>query len=352
MMPTKTVNILVPRNNTRDVLAIEVMLSALADDARDLRLRLVGRAGARHFQIQGTSSAVANAQSLLRHAYPQCDFEEDKQLGLEAATIDGSERRPSSMVRRLAYLKLREPAYLPIRTAVSRDGRITNDDLAQGADPMLGVLAAMDGLQEAETCAVDISLKPMPGDWGKYWRGTTSDVGERAKFTPQALAAVLLLSGGGMLLMFGIVFLVAAVALRTSVTPGLIGVSLIAFGAAAIYLRFRLPSPPDPVLIKQKTSNTAFRACIQLAVTATSEARAYQYLDAMLVAYRAYNLSGGNGFVALKDAPHFREQAWPILNTAELAAVWHLPHGSAVLQGIHNHSQVVNTAHRLDARNR
>lgn len=49
---------------------------------------------------------------------------------------------------------------------------------------MFGVLAAMDACALGERCQVELTLRALPGDWGKYWRGATSDVGKRAKTTP------------------------------------------------------------------------------------------------------------------------------------------------------------------------
>ena len=252
-------------------------------------------------------------------------------------------------VVRSIELRLREPAYLPIRTAVSRDGRVSNDDFAQGADPMLSVLAAMDGLMETEECRVEIALQPMAHDWSKYWRGATSDVGERAKLTPTAIGATLLMSAGAALTLFGLLFLFGAILLHASLSAWLLGIGLLAGGGIVLYSRFRLPSPPDPILIKQKINATAFRALIRLTVHATSAARVAMYLDSLVAAYRAYNLAGGNGFVAVESSalgmvfPPTRTgllrmfgKPWsdlPILNTAELAALWHLPHGEAALQG-------------------
>ena len=126
----------------RDALAVERMLAAVAGDFA-FTLEVLAQHHTLHFQVRGEHDSVEHVLSQLRHAYPQCDFEER------------DDRQPTNddlTHHRQVELRLREAAYLPIYTHVSREGRIENRDFQQGADPLIGILAAMDGLRENETC--------------------------------------------------------------------------------------------------------------------------------------------------------------------------------------------------------
>ncbi len=344
----RVVKIILPRNNARDALAAEQMLSTLID-SEPFALELSGLPHERGFQIRGAPAAVTRVIAQIRYTYPQCDFDE--------VPFDQDIAGLRTNVRRVFELRLRDHAYLPVRTHVSREGRITHDDFGQGADPMLGLLAAMDDLAEGEGCLIQLALKPMPPDWSKYWRGAASDVTERAKFTPSALGGVILLSTG--LALFGIGAVLMALVIWLKAWDILSwAAALLGLGALAVFARFRLPSPPDPVFIKQKINSSAFRARIRVFVFARTTASADARASQMLAAFHAYNLAGANGFRAFEVLGDTRAQSlsfnasdgvrglpfvgflrrpWsdlPILNTHEVAALWHLPHAAAALQNI------------------
>ncbi|NJM39249.1 MAG: ATP-binding protein [Anaerolineae bacterium] len=344
----RIVKILVPRSNVRDVLSAELVLSTLKD-AAPFGLEIVGTASSRAFQIRGDTDAVKRVVAQIRFAYPQCEFEEvmPQQDAMQQPYI----------ARRVIELRLREGAYLPIRTNVTRQGRVTNDDQAQGADPMIGLLAAMDDLEPGETVLVQCALRAMPSDWSKYWRGSQADIEARTKFSPQTLGGTLALVFGMMLCFFGIGFAALSWFARSvALLPWVIG--LLGVGSALVYLRFRLPSPPDPALVKQKTVESAFRVRLRVFVDANSGERADERIQQMLSAFQAYNLAGGNGFVpkdvSLDALPHEMrieenkglsslpvlgllrspQAELPVLSTSEVAMLWHLPHGMASLQGM------------------
>jgi hypothetical protein len=348
----QVVKLLVPRNNMRDALATEVMLSTLTEDT-PFALEIVGETRQRAFQVRGAPDVLNRVLGQLRFAYPQCEF--------EAVTPKEDCAEKLGVARRGFELRLREAPYLPLRTHISREGRVTNDDQAQGADPLMGVLAAMDGLQPGESALMQIALRPMPPNWSQYWRGAQTDVGMRTKAAPTALGGTILFSMGLLFVFMGLLFVLLSVLARSlALLPWILG--LCAVGGAMVYLRFRLPSPPDPLFVRQKINNSAFRARIRVWITANSFDRAEARVRQMQAAFNAYNLSGGNGFVmrplagadAQTDAPSQMTLApdrglaslplvgflrkpdadLPILNTSELATLWHLPHSAAAMQGI------------------
>jgi hypothetical protein len=341
--------IIVPRANARDLLACESFLSALGGDGA---LTLEMGAASDHgnevlFLLRGEARAVEHARAQLRIAYPQCGF-----LTLSA---DQDPKSHSESFCLHAEARLRDAAYLPIRTHISREGRITNDDLQAAADPMLSVLAAMDDLSEGERCLVRYVLRPMPADWSKYWRGMAGDVNERLKATPQGLGAQVLLPLGLALLVIGVLFALLALMAGRSLLLWLVTLVWMAVGMGLIWLRFRVPSPPDALLIKQKVSQYAFRVRIALYAWAKTEKAAQERLRQLQYAYRSYALAGGNSFVftrptkspeiddlAMPPEPrvpfvgflHSPSAHLPILSVSELAALWHLPHGEAALQRV------------------
>ena len=71
------------------------------------------------------------------------------------------------------------------------------------------------------------------------------DVSERVKATPQGLGAQVLLPLGLALFVIGGLFALLALAARSNPMLWLITLAWLAAGVGLIYLRFRVPSPPD-----------------------------------------------------------------------------------------------------------
>ncbi|MCL5998661.1 MAG: hypothetical protein M1546_21775, partial [Chloroflexi bacterium] len=219
------------------------MLATLADTT-GVALELAADSRELMFLVRGASTAVERVKAQLSTVYPQSEFEDVP-----------PEHDPTQLVgpvRRIIELRLRAPAYLPIRTHTTRLGRVSNDDYAQGADPMVGLLAAMDDLAPGEVCLMQYILRPMPDDWANYWRGATTDVGERTKTMPANLLIILLSAFGPFLLGVGFLYLLLATLGQQGIGAALIAAVLFIVGGGLLLWRFRLPSPPDPVLVKQK----------------------------------------------------------------------------------------------------
>ena len=345
----RVVKVITPRNNQRDVLACETFLAALVSAGLgQIALELAGVPGERMFLMRGDAGAVDAALAQLAAAYPQCAFEE--------VSPEHDPARACMDAQHVVELRLRDAPYLPLRTAVSREGRTTYEDFASAADPMVSLLAALDGLNDGETCLIQFALTPMPDDWAAYWRGAVDDVGQRARATPQNLLAGVLTGLAVMLAVWGMGILGLTMALHLSAGIGLAGVALLLAGGAFLWARLRMPSPPDPLLVKHKINLTAFRVRARVFVRAAEPDRADARVEQVSGALRAYSLAGGNGFglCEASDTDPFslavEERSWtsrlpvlwglwpsrllPILNVTELASLWHLPHASASVQAI------------------
>ena len=350
----RLVKVLVPRDNQRDVLAAETFLGALADArmmAHPVSLEIATADGEVMFLVRGDAESVSQALGQIKLAYPQCEMVE---LG---ARDDPALPKEGLAARAGAELRLREPAYLPIRSHISREGRITNDDLARAADPMLSVIAAMRAGGERERCLVQYVISPVEADWSRYWRGSAGEVGERVKLTPTQMLIIVLGALGAGALGFA-PLLLALAAFGRSAVLGAVGAAMLLAGVGMLYWRFKLPSAPDPTLIKQKATQAAYRVWPRVFVLAEDEARARERLAQVLAAFAGYNLAGGNGFVPSPLPADLRPQSigpnddpfldrlpftglarpasasLPILSVGELAVLWHLPHQSAALQGV------------------
>jgi hypothetical protein len=345
----RVVKIIVPRNNVRDVLACETFLSALVGEGiGDIALELAATSAERMFLVRGEPHAVGVVLAQLANAYPQCDFHD--------LCADADPARADATARQAIELRLREPAYLPLRTAVSREGRSTYDDFDRAADSMIALLGAMDGLGEGETCLLQLALAPLPDDWSKYWRGAAGDVNQRAKSAPQGLLAGVLNGLGIMLTAWGMIALAFSISFHLPAVIAVLGVALAVIGIALLILRFRIPSPPDPLLVRQKINQAAYRVQVRIFAFAADEVAAMRTIRRLQAALRGYNLAGANGFIAVvapladpldvhvEDASLssrlpliyslFASRRTPILNISEVASLWHLPHASSGLQGI------------------
>jgi len=348
-MSQRVVKVLAPRANDRDVLAAELFLATLRD-VGPLALEIVGQPHGCSLQLRGNAEAVTHAIAQLHHTYPQCEI-------VEVSPTDDI-TKTSASIQHCVELRLRDVAYLPIRSYVAREGRVGNDDFASAADPLIGVLASLAGLRANEGCLVQFVLRPLPSDWGKAWRGATRDVGERAKTTPQAIGALLLLVLGISGLGWGGLIGLLAVLLPSDFSLWLAAILLLIIGVGLLIWRARLPSPPDPNLIRHKINQPAFRVWLRLFTFGDDDATCIARMRRLVSAFGAYTLAGGNGFeplalhgnlspsaIHLTDDPNtvmlpgvglLRKplHTLPILNISELAGLWHVPHSTAGYQGL------------------
>lgn len=328
--------VLAPRNNQRDILAGETLVMRLAHACTaPIALELAGTPHERLFLVRGAQPDAQALAAQVGQTYPQSDV-----AWLSAAQDPA---RQNQVAQQCIELRLREPVYLPLRTASSREGRTSHDDLMRAADPMLGVLSAMAGLQTGESCLAQFALTPMPDDWAKQWRGSVADLGQRTQLRPQQVARSVVSGLGVMLLSFGFIALAFAYTFGLSMMFWGIGVMLAALGGLLLFWWLRLPTPPDPALIRQKVMQPACRVQVRLFAWAQDDDTAARLLQRLQRAFAGYSLAGANGFQSSPatntDPTDIDMRArWfdrrPVLCAAEMAALWHLPHAEEGLQGI------------------
>jgi hypothetical protein len=356
----RVAKIVTPRSNDRDVAACDALLSALATShQRSFALELAGTATERLFLVRGERRAVDGVLAQLANAYPQCEFTDlsadadPAQRLMQGMSDETGDDDLSSLV--VTEARLREPLYLPIKTASARE-RVTFEEFKRAADPMVTLLSAMDKLHPGETCLVQYALSPMDDDWSKYWRGTYDDVSDRAKSTPQEMGNQLMAAGAAGALGLGVMGMSLASIFKLSGWLWLAGLLLVGVGVLLIALRLSRPSAPDAAFVKQKVNQSAFRVRLRVFVRAGTPSDAQLLTDRIKAAFRAYNLPGGNGFVFISATSHDPDDIliappnfWarlplsymvapalqqPVLSTVELASLWHLPHASAALQNV------------------
>lgn len=237
-------------------------------------------------------------------------------------------------------LALRNGDHLPIRTFHDRD--LDADSGAPQADPVLGILRALDDLPKGwHALSQLVLLEPAPAGWARAYQRMALENPVAAERSGTREAGSSLTS---LVLMFGVALAVvvglntwsawqrgdwAAIVLTATALAGVIAT------AVAVYLRFFRRDLHDPRLVQEKLSREACRAELRLAVIAPNHASAASVrgrLERIAAAYRPYGLAAGNGFVARQVrsvAPDLRVLApvgrSALLNVRELAGLWHLP---------------------------
>ena len=238
---------------------------------------------------------------------------------------------------------LRGPPYLPLRTF--RDADVAADRAAQ-ADPILGILAALGDLPDGWRSLSQLVLRAAPDDWCRdYLRLAVEHplASERVGRADTSLASVFLLAGllalGGLAFQ-GYQWYGAGQWLNLALLGSGVGAGL----PGLVWLGRRLDRRPvyDMRLVQEKVSRIAYVAQLRLAVFAPAEAPAAEVeakLDRLAAAYRQFSLAAGNGLVPrrldlrgrdLRElAPLGPARSTPVLNTRELAGLWHLPQAQA-----------------------
>ena len=276
-------------------------------------------------------------------------------------TLLGPEEDPSrafSPENSIMYeARLSEMPILPIRTHTTREGRSSYDDFSRAADPMGGVLSALSTIGPGNRCLVQFALSPMPVRWAAFFRGNLNDIHERAKFSPNYLLGSFFTIISAAALFISLVFAVMFFAVSQKpnyfafVVGGLIA-SVISF-----FIRSNIPMPPDPLIIQQKIVGNAFRAKVRVYISADSPNDAQIIARSLFTAFSGYSHGGANRFVFQKSswsAPtNMRfSRSWlenalpgvyallpgkwqrPILSSAELTVLWHIPHESMIMPAV------------------
>jgi hypothetical protein len=341
VLSPELVEIVTPRTNAAVITPAENLLAAISV-AEPFSLEITATAGVRRFVVRaGSVPTRQRLEDQLGVAYPQAELRRldvDRFPGLDPALRHPDER----LVART--FALRRPAYLPLRTF--RDSDVVADRAAQ-ADPVLGILGALGDLPPGWRSLSQLILEPAPDDWCKgYLRLAVEHplaserAAERAdtSLAPVFMWAALLVAG--CLAFQGYLWFNSGQWLKL----GLLGLAIGVGVPSALWLARRLLDRPiyDMRLVQEKVGRIAYVAEIRLAVFApadTPPAAMDERLDRLAASYRQFNLAAGNGLEPRrlrKDDLDLRQlrplapaRLRPVLNTRELAGLWHLPQALA-----------------------
>lgn len=333
--------IVTPRTNTATITPAENLLSAISL-AEPFGLEIAATSSSRWFLARAESVAMrVHLESQLAVAYPQAEI---RQLDLERYPgLDPAGLAPGEQVAACA-LSLRGPQYLPLR--IFRDPEVEAGRSAQ-ADPVLGILGALDDLPDRWRGIAQLILQPAPDDWCR-------DYLRLAVEHPLASERV---AGGADTSLTSVFMMAGLLAASSAAFQGyqwyaagdwarlaLVACAVLVGAPGAIWLLKRLANRPiyDVELVQEKVSRIAYVSQVRLAVFAPIEAPRQDIdarLDRLAAAYRQFNLAAGNGLVPRsldlrrRDlrglAPLQPVKTLPVLNVRELAGLWHLPQAQA-----------------------
>lgn len=349
--PVELVEIVTPRTNTATVTAAENMLAAIAVP-ETFSLEIAATSQIRWFLARAASPlARAHLESQIAVAYPQADLRSlnlARSPGLDPALV-----APDEQVA-LATLVLREPDYLPLRTF--RDAEIVGRSEGEyplgpdtQADPVLGILGALGAVPEGWRALAQLVLRPAPDDWSKGYLRLALEHPLAEERAARAQAGSPDTSSGPVIAMAALLVL-GALGLQCDqwyhqgnwLDLGALAVGLfIGFPALlAIGHRWLTRRLDDPRLVAEKISRPAYWTQLRLAIFAPTDASPVAvraHLERLVAAYRPFSLAAGNSFVSrsLGRGRHDLRTLAPLpgprmlLNTRELAGLWHLPRVSA-----------------------
>ena len=333
----EAVEVVTPRTNVATLTSAENLFASIALNqpcsfeiaADDSRRRFLVRASGADMLQQLLSQTGA--------AYPQAE------LRPLAAAGDPARLRPGEQVR-TCTLRLRAPAYLPLRTFSDLD---VDGERAAQADPLLGILGGLGDLPAGWRGLSQLVVEPAPEDWcRRYQRLAVQHPLEHERVQRPIGSSLPTLAFLATLLGLAAVGLQAYVWLREGQWLALFGLTtavLLALGLGLpVVRRLCRPAVYDMDLVREKVTRVAYRAEVRLSVFAPAvidSAAVQAQLDRVATSYRRYNLASANGFVPkpekleparLRDpvAVGSRKRR-PILTTLELAGMWHLPHAAA-----------------------
>ncbi|HZU12201.1 MAG TPA: hypothetical protein VFB58_05115 [Chloroflexota bacterium] len=335
------VEIVTPRTNTATITPAENLIAAIALP-QSFSLEIAATRSVRWFLVRaGTPAMRRHLETQLGVAYPQAELRPldlERYPGLDPAVVRAEEQVVA------CSLVLRAPAYLPLRTFSDED--VDAVRRAQ-ADPVLGILAALHDLPEGWRALSQLVLRPAPDDWSQgYHRLAVEHPLARERTTGGADTSLTQVFALAALLVVGILAFQAYHWYLYGDWTHLaeLAGSILVGGPTLLWLLRRLTARPiyDMRLVQEKVGRIAHVAQIRLAIIAPADVPGgpvQEHLNRLAAAYRQYNLASGNSLVprridlrrrdirVLDPVPSARSAG--ILNSRELAGLWHLPQSGA-----------------------
>jgi len=327
--PTELIEVIPPRENSVDALAVGTLLNALSTGSL-FSLEITGDDKSRRFLVRGSADGVAHIKRQLQATYDQVSFR----------TLSGEEdpARPSNLPTIGAQLTLARPAYLPVRT-------FENGDFLE-ADPVRGLLGAFDGMQAEERALTQIILLPAARHWSRRYEGSARQVEKNLMGEAMSLGLVVRQFVSIIAVMIAVAFgfwALLAFIQHAWLTFFLAGTLFALAVGGVIFLHTLINEQVnvDPKLVQEKIATPAYDACVRLFVVGKTQESANRKLREIVAAYRRFNLQSGNSFVARSAEfdprvlaldhvawwNEFRSQVTR-LSANELASLWHLPVGT------------------------
>jgi Helicase HerA, central domain len=335
--PPHLFEVVTPRTNTATLSSAENLFASIALD-EPCSFEIAADRAQRRFLIRALGTPMGRQLlSQTAAAYPQAD------LRAVAAHDDPARVRLDEQLQ-ACTLRLRAPAYLPLRTFSDLD---LDGERAAQADPLLGILSSLGDLPAGWRGLSQLVVQAARDDWCRaYQRRAVQHPLEHERVQRPIAAGLPMLAFFAVSLGLVAVGLQAYVWFREEQWPPLLGLflcsALVLLLAVAGIRRLCQPAVYDMELVREKVTRVAYRAELRLIVFAPAEASPAAVriqLERIATAYRRYNLAAANGLVPrrLNIAPHCPPLAapvgsrehLPILTTLELAGLWHLPHAAA-----------------------
>ncbi|MGD9890866.1 MAG: hypothetical protein AB7U18_06190, partial [Dehalococcoidia bacterium] len=337
--PTLLVEVVPSRWDDEPVARARAMLTGLAGVA-DVALEYTVTAdGARFFLRAASRATMDRVVAQLRAHYPQAQL---RPLDLRARPDADPLRRGLGETVAGREVRLDRTAALPLAGAGTDDRR----DRARTADPFAGILSAAAGAWPGQRVVGQVVLAPAPGAWSqrlaaRYAVQRRAGLASRrppqpASFDLLPLVALLALGGLGLR---GYLWYEQGqtLPLLATLVGLLLGLPLLAIVAARVVGR----EQPAAEVVQEKLSTPVLAVhCRVVALGARDEHQQEALVERVTRAMRAFDHPSGNtlrsrhwrGDPARLYVPTGLLRRPDLLNAAEVAGLWHLPHHpSAVL---------------------
>ncbi|MDP9352531.1 MAG: type IV secretion system DNA-binding domain-containing protein [Chloroflexota bacterium] len=343
----RLIEILTPLSNKATITPTETALKGMAAEEPFSLEIASSRRGHRFLARTRTAQAQAQLKSQLAANYPQADltthrFDEDG---------DPAEVRAGELVL-TAVLELRDGEHLPLRTFTDLE---IDDERNPQADPVLNILNAANiaTLPGGVRLLSQLVLHPALPGWSRKHR-------HLAEEQPRPLE-----TGGGMPFLIALVPL-AVIGLwawqfyreaQWLHLGGLAGGALllmpVLFVAAMRLGRRTVPDPPN--MVREKIASPGYYQQLRLSLIAPRGLEGMgddelwgwmgDRLHPLATSYKAYDLEAGNGFAYpyrfhdtcthdLRALAFLGKHPRTVLNTREIAGLWHLPQALSEVYGL------------------
>ncbi len=155
----EVIEIIPPRDNVVDALAVETLLQTLAAET-PFSLEIAGDVNGRRFLLRAARETLVYLRRQIQARYDQATFRD--------IPPEQDPARSDKLVLSTALMTLRRPVYLPLRTYSDGDFR--------EADPISGLLGAFSNLDGSERVLSQIVLFPAPSTWADRYQGSTRQI--------------------------------------------------------------------------------------------------------------------------------------------------------------------------------